>query len=148
VVLAGLAGLLSWPILGGRGALLLLAALLLALLFHHLRNLSTLYRWLQNPRLESVPVGSGAWEYVFSPLLRMLKRQKQSEAGLSAALDRFQLAGAARPTRSSGATRAPRSISASTSSATAASRSPTCCASRSSSTTSKRAPAASRWSCA
>jgi two-component system phosphate regulon sensor histidine kinase PhoR len=97
VVLAGLAGLLSWPILGGRGALLLLAALLLALLFHHLRNLSTLYRWLQNPRLESVPVGSGAWEYVFSPLLRMLKRQKQSEAGLSAALDRFQLAGAALP---------------------------------------------------
>jgi len=97
VVLIVLASLLAWPILGGRGALMLLSILLLVLLFHHLSNLSTLYRWLQNPRLDTVPVGSGAWEYVFSPLLRMLKRQKQSEAGLSAALDRFQLAGAALP---------------------------------------------------
>ena len=97
VVLIALAALLSWPVLGGRGALGLLAILLLVLLFHHLSNLSTLYRWLQNPGMESMPVGSGAWEYVFSPLLRMLKRQKRSEAGLSEALDRFQLAGAALP---------------------------------------------------
>jgi two-component system phosphate regulon sensor histidine kinase PhoR len=97
VVLIIVAALLSWPVLGTRGALMLLAALLLVLLAHHLSNLSTLYRWLQNPRLDAVPVGSGAWEYVFSPLQRMLKRQKQSEAGLSAALDRFQLAGAALP---------------------------------------------------
>jgi two-component system phosphate regulon sensor histidine kinase PhoR len=97
VVLIALAALLSWPLLGGRGALALLATLLLVLLLHHLSNLSTLYRWLQNPGLESVPVGSGAWEYVFSPLLRLLKRQKKSEAGLTEALDRFQLAGAALP---------------------------------------------------
>jgi len=97
VVLIGLASLLAWPILGGRGALMLLAIMLLILLFHHLSNLSTLYRWLQKPHLDTVPVGSGSWEYIFSPLLRMLKRQKQSEAGLTAALDRFQMAGAALP---------------------------------------------------
>ncbi len=97
VVLIALASLLSWPILGGRGALMLLALLLLILLFHHLSNLSTLYRWLQKPLLDTVPVGSGSWEYVFSPLLRMLKRQKLNEAGLTAALDRFQMAGAALP---------------------------------------------------
>ena len=97
VVLIGLASLLSWPILGGRGALMLLSVLLLTLLFHHLDNLSTLYRWLQNPRLDTVPIGRGSWEYVFSPLRRMLKRQKQSEAELTAALDRFQMAGAALP---------------------------------------------------
>jgi len=97
VVLVVLAALLSWPLLGGRGALVLLGVLLLVLLFHHLSNLSTLYRWLQNPSMESVPVGNGAWEYVFSPLLRLLKRQRRSEAGLSEALDRFQMAGAALP---------------------------------------------------
>jgi len=97
VVLIGILALVCWPILGSEGALLVLAALLLALLFHHLLNLSALYRWLQNPRLRNVPVGSGAWEYVFSHLLRMLKRHEQSEVRLGEALSRFQLAGAALP---------------------------------------------------
>ena len=97
VVLIGILALVSWPILGSEGALLVLSALLLALLFHHLFNLSALYRWLQNARPENAPVGSGAWEYVFSHLLRMLKRHKQSEVRLSEALSRFQLAGAALP---------------------------------------------------
>ena len=97
VVLIVIAALVSWPILGGRGALLVLSTLLLVLLFHHLFNLSALYRWLQSARAENVPVGSGSWEYVFSHLLRMLKRHQQSEVRLSEALSRFQLAGAALP---------------------------------------------------
>ena len=97
VVLIALASLVAWPILGGRAALMVLAVLMLVVLLHHLANLSRLYRWLQDPKVESVPVGTGAWEYVFSPLLRMLKRQQKSEAGLSEALDRFRLAGAALP---------------------------------------------------
>ncbi|MEK6211541.1 MAG: phosphate regulon sensor histidine kinase PhoR [Pseudomonadota bacterium] len=97
VVLIGILALVSWPILGSEGALLVLSALLLALLFHHLFNLSALYRWLQNQRLGNVPVGTGAWEYVYSHLLRMLKRHEQSEVRLSEALSRFQLAGAALP---------------------------------------------------
>jgi two-component system phosphate regulon sensor histidine kinase PhoR len=97
VVLIGILALVSWPVLGSEGALLFLAALLLALLSHHLFNLSALYRWLQNARPETAPVGTGAWEYVHSHLLRMLKRHEQSEVQLSEALSRFQLAGAALP---------------------------------------------------
>lgn len=97
VVLIGILALVSWPFLGSEGALLVLSALLLVLLFYHLFNLSALYRWLHNARPENAPVGGGAWEYVFSHLLRMLKRHKQSEVRLSEALSRFQLAGAALP---------------------------------------------------
>lgn len=97
VILIGVLALFAWPIFGTRGALLLLCAMLLLLLLHHLRNLSELYSWLQKPRVETVPAGSGAWEYVYSPLLRMLKRHRQSEVELNQALTSFQLAGAALP---------------------------------------------------
>lgn len=97
VILTAIPALIAWPIFGATGALLLLSALLLWLLLHHLRNLSELYAWLQKPRVETVPGGTGAWEYVYSPLLRMLKRHRQSEIELNEALARFQLAGAALP---------------------------------------------------
>jgi two-component system, OmpR family, phosphate regulon sensor histidine kinase PhoR len=88
---------LSWPVLGGAGALLLLSVLLLALLLHHIRNLSELYRWLNEPGIENVPSGDGVWGDVFYQVLRLMKRQQRSEARLSFALQRFQLAGAALP---------------------------------------------------
>jgi two-component system phosphate regulon sensor histidine kinase PhoR len=97
VLLIGAIALVSWPILGSRGALLFACLMLLALLLHHLRNLSLLYRWLQDPRLQNMPMGSGAWEYLSSHMLRMLKRQSVTESRLSEALSRFQLAGAALP---------------------------------------------------
>ena len=97
VVLIGVIALVSWPVLGVKGALLLLCLMLLGLLLHHLRNLSLLYRWLQNPRSRSLPVGSGAWEYLSSHMLRLLKRQRETESRLSEALSGFQLAGAALP---------------------------------------------------
>ena len=97
VVLIGVIALVSWPVLGSRGALLLLCLMLLGLLLHHLRNLSLLYRWLQDPRSRSLPMGSGAWEYLSSHMLRMLKRHRETESRLSDALSGFQLAGAALP---------------------------------------------------
>jgi two-component system phosphate regulon sensor histidine kinase PhoR len=97
VVLIGVTALLSWPMLGSRGALLFLSLMLLGLLLHHLRNLSMLYRWLRNPRSQNMPMGSGAWEYLSSHMLRMLKRQQETEKRLGEALSRFQLAGAALP---------------------------------------------------
>ncbi len=97
VVLIGVLALLSWPILGSRGALLLACLMLLGLLLHHLRNLSLLYRWLQDPQAQSMPMGSGAWEYLSSHMRRMLKRQRETEQRLGEALSRFQLAGAALP---------------------------------------------------
>jgi two-component system, OmpR family, phosphate regulon sensor histidine kinase PhoR len=97
VALIGVIALVSWPMLGSRGALLFLSLMLLALLVHHLRNLSMLYHWLQDPQSRDMPVGSGAWEYLSSHMLRMLKRQRETESMLSEALSRFQLAGAALP---------------------------------------------------
>ncbi|MGH8678181.1 MAG: phosphate regulon sensor protein PhoR, partial [Burkholderiales bacterium] len=97
VILVCFLALVSWPLLGGTGALWVLCWLVALLLAHHLRNLSHLYRWIQNPAVDRVPDGSGIWEDVFSYVLRMVKRQKHSESRLSAALHRFQLAGAALP---------------------------------------------------
>ena len=97
VVLIGVIALLSWPILGSRGALLFVCLMLLGLLLHHLRNLSLLYRWLQDPQAQNMPMGSGAWEYLSSHMLRMLKRQQETEQRMGEALSRFQLAGAALP---------------------------------------------------
>jgi two-component system phosphate regulon sensor histidine kinase PhoR len=97
VVLIGIVAFLSWPVLGSTGALLLLSLMLLALLLHHLRNLSMLYHWLQHPQLQTLPTGSGAWEYLSSHMLRLLKRQQRNEVRLTEALSRFQLAGEALP---------------------------------------------------
>lgn len=91
------AALLSWPIFGLTAALTIFVGGLLILLLHHIYNLSLLFHWLRDPRPETVPRGSGSWEYVFSYVIRLLKLQRTSELGLSKALDRFQLAVAAFP---------------------------------------------------
>jgi len=88
---------LLWPVTGAAGALGAYVLMLLALLYHHLRNLSDLYEWLEAPSPRSLPDGSGAWEEIFSGLSRLLRRQTQIESRLSATLVRFQRAGAALP---------------------------------------------------
>ncbi len=97
VILIATVALVCWPILGLLGALSLLCAILLGLLLHHLRNLSMLYHWLQSPQARTLPVGSGAWEYLLSNMSRMLRRQRETEQRLGEALSGFQLAGAALP---------------------------------------------------
>jgi two-component system phosphate regulon sensor histidine kinase PhoR len=97
VLVAGVIALIAWPMAGSAGALVLLCLMLLALLLHHLRNLSMLYRWLQHPQAAAMPIGTGAWEYLSSRMLRMLRHQRETEAMLQEALTRFQLAGAALP---------------------------------------------------
>ena len=97
VVLIGAIALIAWPVLGSKGALLLLCLMLFGLLLHHLRNLSLLYHWLQHPHSNVMPLGSGAWEYLSSHMLRLLKGQRETESRLNEALSRFQMAGAALP---------------------------------------------------
>jgi len=97
VVAVGFVGLVLWPILGGRGALLVSAGLLLALIFHHVRELTALHRWLKDPQLETLPEGRLEWEEIFAALARLLRRRSHIESRLSAALERFQQAGAALP---------------------------------------------------
>jgi two-component system phosphate regulon sensor histidine kinase PhoR len=56
-----------------------------------------LYRWLKDPRSDTLPEGGAEWEEVYASLARLLRRQTQIEVRLSAALERFQQAGAALP---------------------------------------------------
>lgn len=86
-----------WPVAGAAVALGAWAMMLLALVYHHLRNLSQLYDWLEAVSARSLPDGSGSWEEIFSGLSRLLRRQTQIESRLSATLGRFQRAGAALP---------------------------------------------------
>lgn len=96
VLVVGLC-LVVWLIFGTLPAATIGCALLLLLLLHHLRNLSQLHAWLADPSPRSLPDGSGSWDEIFSSLHRMLRRQTQIESRLSAALVRFQRAGAAFP---------------------------------------------------
>lgn len=97
VVLVSVAALILWPILGATKALAAWGLLLLLVLLHHLANLSYLYRWLKDPSSSTLPEGRGEWEEIFGRLARLLRRQTQIESRLSAALERFQQAGAALP---------------------------------------------------
>ncbi|HTT36649.1 MAG TPA: phosphate regulon sensor histidine kinase PhoR [Burkholderiales bacterium] len=96
-VLVSVLALFLWPILGGTQALAVWGTLLLLLFLHHVFNLSRLYRWLEDPRSSGLPEGSGVWEDIYAALARLLKRRTQIESRLSAALERFQEAGAALP---------------------------------------------------
>ena len=97
IAVVSAAALILWPILGASVAAAAWAIGLASILLHHVVNLSRLHRWLGNPSSASVPEGSGAWEEIFALLARLLRRQTQIESRLSAALERFQQAGAALP---------------------------------------------------
>ncbi len=86
-------GLVAGPAVG----LGLAAGLFGLMLAHQVYNLSLFRVWLLDPRIDNIPEGSGIWEQLFSRLLRMNKRQAQTEASLQEALTRFQKAGAALP---------------------------------------------------
>ena len=97
VVLASIAALVSWPIVGGTRALWLYIGLLLLLLVHHIYHVTQLHRWLKDPRLDTLPEGRLEWEELFAAIARVLRRRTHIESRLSAALERFQQAGAALP---------------------------------------------------
>jgi len=97
VVLASIIGLVMWPIVGGTRALWLYVGLLLLLLLHHIYQVTQLHRWLKDPRLDTLPEGRLEWEEIFAALARLLRRRTHIESRLSAALERFQQAGAALP---------------------------------------------------
>jgi two-component system phosphate regulon sensor histidine kinase PhoR len=97
LLLLAVAGLVAWGVSGTPGALVAAVAVLAALLFHHLRHIALLTRWLRDPDPETVPPGRGLWYGVFGDLYRMLRRQRQSESRLTASLEDFRQAGAAMP---------------------------------------------------
>jgi two-component system, OmpR family, phosphate regulon sensor histidine kinase PhoR len=96
LAILALAALITGFSAGAEDGLWVLTAGLALGLFHQLRQLVRLERWLSRPG-DPVPEGSGAWADVFYRLRRMLKRQSQSEERLSSALDKLLQVTAAMP---------------------------------------------------
>jgi two-component system phosphate regulon sensor histidine kinase PhoR len=67
------------------------------LLFHHMKNVGSLVRWLHNPVPGKVPAGSGVWEYIFALLYRFERVQTKQHQQLAKTLVRFRQAGRAHP---------------------------------------------------
>lgn len=88
-----------WMILGAVKALIFLCVVLLWMIFHHIRHLVALERWLQvsDHTPGSIPAGSGAWDDVFAHLARYVRQHSQSQERLSSALEQMQSATAAMP---------------------------------------------------
>jgi two-component system phosphate regulon sensor histidine kinase PhoR len=91
------ATLVVWRLAGVASALGLLAAGLLLVALHHVRNLAAFVRWLEAPKHETLPIGSGAWEAAFAELHRHFKSRDESEHEVEMALARFRAAGQALP---------------------------------------------------
>jgi two-component system phosphate regulon sensor histidine kinase PhoR len=73
------------------------AAGLLLMAVVHYWHIAALRRWLRDPALDNLPQGWGVWDLIFADLHRMLRRQRQSESRLTAAIEDFRRAGAALP---------------------------------------------------
>jgi two-component system phosphate regulon sensor histidine kinase PhoR len=68
-----------------------------ALLFHHVRHLSRLARWLTDPARGQVPEGTGSWDEVLTALHRFERAAARREKDLAEALARFRRAAQALP---------------------------------------------------
>ncbi|MGJ0535367.1 MAG: phosphate regulon sensor histidine kinase PhoR [Methylocystis sp.] len=89
--------LLLWPLAGLEYALGALALAAIVYLLAHFYWLEKLAKWLKQPELATMPIGSGIWEDVFAALYQEIRRQTSSQTQLSSALERFQHAASALP---------------------------------------------------
>jgi two-component system phosphate regulon sensor histidine kinase PhoR len=67
------------------------------MLAYHLRHLARLARWLQEPKAETVPEGSGSWDAVLSALYHAERAAERRQQELADALARFRRAAQAMP---------------------------------------------------
>lgn len=74
-----------------------LTLVLLGLLARNTRNLVTLRRWLERPKLVELPITTGIWADVFDGLLILQKRNRKRKRRLAAILSEFQSSTAALP---------------------------------------------------
>lgn len=86
-------------IFGAVKALIFFSIALLWMVFHHIRHLVALERWLQlsDHSPASIPAGSGAWDDVFAQLARYVRQHSQSQELLSLALERMRSVTSAMP---------------------------------------------------
>lgn len=96
-VAAAIAALLALLFLDHLWASLAVLALLLAFVLHHLRQLSRLVDWLEQPAGTPLPTGGGTWELVFAALHRRSREAAEKHKQLTLALERILRAGQALP---------------------------------------------------
>ena len=89
--------LVIWAVTDAMTALLAFSAAVLIYLVGHLYWLHKLLQWFKKPELNTMPVGSGIWEDVFSAIYYEKRRNNRSQAQISSALDRFRHAASALP---------------------------------------------------
>ena len=78
-------------------AWLLFAICTIAYLWRHLHWMHQLNRWLDKPDLNTIPMGSGAWEDIFAKVYHEQRRHARTKVQLSNALERFRHAAGALP---------------------------------------------------
>ena len=96
-VAIAIGALILGAITNGLIALAFCCVFLALVVFAHQRDLSALQRWLKDPRPETMPSVSSAWEPAFTQLARLIRSQRRSSSELRITLDRFRLAAAAIP---------------------------------------------------
>ena len=92
-----IAGLGLWLWSGPIWALAAVLGMLVLFGVHHLRQFTRLLLWLEQPPETPLPTGGGAWEVVFAGMHRRTRIAAEERNQLSAALERFLLAGQALP---------------------------------------------------
>ncbi|PTQ77052.1 PAS/PAC sensor signal transduction histidine kinase [Nitrosomonas oligotropha] len=90
---------LLWMMFGATNALFFFGVVMLWMVFHHIRHIVALERWLQlsDHTPGSIPAGSGAWDDVFAHLARYVRQHSKSQELLSLALERMQSVTSAMP---------------------------------------------------
>ena len=100
VTTLGLLGLAAWVVhhaFGETAGWCVFGVGTVALLLHHMRHVEKLTRWLKAPLSGRVPVGTGAWDYIFSLLYRFERVQSRQQQQLAKTLVRFRQAARAHP---------------------------------------------------
>ena len=97
VAMLAAAASLVGAIFGATAGWAVFSACILILLFHHVRHVALLVRWLRQPTPGKVPAGSGAWDYVFSLLYRFERVKTREHQQLAKTLVRFRQAGRVHP---------------------------------------------------
>ena len=95
--LVALAGALAGWLIGAAWGWALATLGVAAMLAYHLRHLARLAQWVQNPRADTVPEGSGSWEAVLSALYQAERAGERRQQELADALARFRRAAQAIP---------------------------------------------------
>src|SRR3954466_13874404 len=99
-MLVGMTALAAWIVhlaFGETAGWIVLSVTLGVLLLHHMRHIELLTRWLKTPVAGKVPVGTGAWDYIFSLLYRFERVQTKQQQELARTLVRFRQAARAHP---------------------------------------------------